>query len=344
MDIKYLIKESNYYRRLGKGHVKRMFLKFLFAKTFFSKFVNTSIYNKIYWKRIDNQVKNIQPMQLQIETTSYCNARCIMCPHVNMKRKKMTMSQEDFIKICKNVLPYKDIKTITLTGFGEPFMDSELIDKIRWVNENYPNIGIDIYTNVSLLTSKITDELIRLKLHKINFSINGTSRTYKKIMGLDYENTKKNILYFLKKKKELGLKYPLTNISLMVLKENQREINEVIDFWRDKTDSVMAYLPSNWAGELEISAIKQNQFRYKRWPCKVLWSNITIDVEGNIIMCCRDYESKVKIGNLKEEDINKIWNNKKFNKIRKEHLNMTFDTQICRDCDNTFDSSLEWWG
>ena len=326
------------------GSLKRIGTKFIFAKTPLKKWVNTSIYNKIYSKIIENKSKEIKPIFLQIENTNVCNANCIMCPHTSMKRGKKIMSQKDFEKIVDNVLKeYSSIKTLIITGFGEPFMDKEIIDKIKFVNEKYPLLQIDIYTNANLLYQTFTNELLATKLHKINFSINGTEKTYKETMGIDYEKTKGNVLNFLDKKKELKKEFPLVNISLMIMKENEDEIKKFQNFWGNKADSVMVYPPSNWAGKQKINFATLNPFKQKRWPCPALWQFITVDVDGNIIMCCRDYESVVKFGNLLDQEINEIFEGEKFNDLRKKQLNENFSTPICKDCDNCFDSSLNWW-
>jgi len=345
MSVAYLLKEANYYRKLGKGHLKRMIFKFLLAKTPLSKLVNKSAYNKIYSEVIKNKAGKTLPTILQIENTNFCNAKCIMCPHTIMKRKAKVMKQSEFIKICKNVLDHYPIKLLIITGFGEPFMDIKLIEKIKWLNENYPNLDVDLYTNASLLTPKLSAELLKLKIHKINFSINGTEKTYGKIMGLDYNTAKNNILNFIKLKSNSGKKYPLTNISLMILKTNHLEIEKIINFWKMKADSIMAYGPSNWAGSLKNADITDmNRFKKKRWPCSFLWSTIMVDVEGNVIMCCRDYESKIKFGNLINENIVKIRSNEKFRTLLKNQLNYKFNMPVCDACDNSFDSSLNWWG
>jgi radical SAM protein with 4Fe4S-binding SPASM domain len=238
---------------------------------------------------------------------------------------------------------YPNIKTLTITGFGEPLIDKEIVKKIEFVNSNYPKLKIDIYSNASLLTEELTEKLLKTDLHKINFSINGTQDVYKKIMSLDYENTVKNIVYFLEKRKELKKKFPLVNISLMIIKENEKEVKDFQKFWLDKVDSVMIYFPSDWAGKQDINYVSGNPFKAKRWPCRVLWEYITVDVDGNLIMCCRDYESSVKFGNLLKQDAKEVFEGKKLTEIRNNHLKENFSMPICSKCDNSFDSSLNWW-
>jgi radical SAM protein with 4Fe4S-binding SPASM domain len=340
MDLKYLIKEAKYYHKL-KGF-NRAFKKFLFSQTIFRKMVNKPFFIKNYSQIINKKSKNISPIILQIENTNLCNAKCIMCPHHLMKRKEKIMTLNEFKIILNQTMRSYDIKILTVTGFGEPLVDKEIIDKLKYVNKKYPKLKIDIYTNGALLTKKIAEELLQINIWKITFSINGTEKNYKKIVGLDYKNTKKNVLYLLKEKKKRNLKI-LTNVSAMLLKNNESEIQSFMRFWINYSDSVRVYAPSDWAGALKTKNLVQiDSFKKKRWPCKVLWSNITIDVYGNVIMCCRDYESKVKFGNVFQKVIKEIRNSKMFKDLQKKQLNFDFNSPICDKCDNSFDSSLDW--
>jgi len=342
MDLKYLFKEAKYYQHLDGG-LWRIGIKYLFAKTPLKKLVNTSIYNKIYGAIVKSKIKKQRPYILHIENTNICNAKCIMCPHVFMKRKNSVMSQKNFEKIIKNVAPYEKIKYVTITGFGEPLADKGVIEKIKWLNKNYPKYQVVFYTNASLLTKEITEELLKLDILKINFSINGTKNSYKKIMALDYDKTVENIMYFLKRKKEVGKKFPLTNVSSMLIKDNKGDMEEFKKFWMDKVDSVMIYLPSDWAGAVDVGVVDKIPFKFKRWPCPILWKWLSVDVEGNIIMCCRDYESKIVFGNLLKKNIREIREGKEWQELMQKQARFDYNTPICNKCDNCFDSSLDWW-
>ena len=318
MNLKYLIKEARYYKCVD-GSLSRIFKKFLFAKTPLKKVVNTPLYNKIYSRRIKIKSKQIKPYILSIENTNICNARCIMCPHTKMKRKQKVMNEKSFEKIIDKILKYEEnIKFVTITGFGEPLIDREIDKKIKFLNRNYSKKRVVIFTNASLLTKELAEKLLNLDIFKINFSINGTKEKYKKIMGLDYKKTIDNIEYFLRRRRELGMQFPLVNISLMILDDNKAEINKFNDYWEDKVDSVMAYYPSDWAGGINKldTGIAKIPFKDKRWPCSTLWRFIAIDVSGNVVMCHRDYESRFKLGNVLKEPYQKI--KEKINKLKQK--------------------------
>ncbi len=339
MKLKYIIKEAKYYRKVTG--LSRAGKKFLLTQTPLSNIVNGPMYSKYYRKSIKKKYSKVKPTILQIENTNFCNAMCIMCPHMVMKRKQKIMNQKNFQLIVDNVLKSYRIKRLVLNGFGEPFIDKEIIEKIKYVNEKYPLVKIEIYTNASLLTEKIADELLKMNLDRITFSINGTKKNYNKIMSLDYDKTMENLLYLLRENKKRG-KNILTNISLMILNDNKEDIDEFIDYWSSMADSVRAYPPNDWAGGVK-NIINNSPFKTKkRWPCFFIWSNITVDVEGNVIMCCRDYESKIIFGNLLKEDIKEIRNSDKFKQLQKNHLDYNFSLPICNICDNITESSLDW--
>ena len=39
---------------------------------------------------------------------------------------------------------------------------------MQFINKKYPKLQIDIYTNASLLNKKLSEELLKTNLHKIN--------------------------------------------------------------------------------------------------------------------------------------------------------------------------------
>lgn len=60
--------------------------------------------------------------------------------------------------------------------------------------------------------------------------------------------------------------------------------------------------------------------------------NLTIDYEGNTILCCNDYFSTIKFGNLANSHIMDIWKKKNYKRIRKETRRGIFNLAICQKC------------
>ena len=66
--------------------------------------------------------------------------------------------------------------------------------------------------------------------------------------------------------------------------------------------------------------------------CKYEDFHAVIDYNGNWVICCNDYLSKSKMGNLKEEKIIDIWNKPGYKKLRKDLEKNIFKLDICKKC------------
>ncbi len=61
-------------------------------------------------------------------------------------------------------------------------------------------------------------------------------------------------------------------------------------------------------------------------------SGITIDFEGNMLLCCQDYLAKHKLGNLKDENIMDVWNKDSYKSLRDRIESGMWLTALCRVC------------
>ena len=66
--------------------------------------------------------------------------------------------------------------------------------------------------------------------------------------------------------------------------------------------------------------------------CGLPSRHITIDHNGNIILCCRDYFSTIKFGNIRDEKLLDIWKKPRYKKIREELRKGMLKLEICKKC------------
>jgi len=66
--------------------------------------------------------------------------------------------------------------------------------------------------------------------------------------------------------------------------------------------------------------------------CLLSANNLVIDFKGNVILCCNDYFSKYKFGNVKKEKIVNIWRKNKYKRIRNDIKKGKFNLKICQKC------------
>jgi 8-amino-3,8-dideoxy-alpha-D-manno-octulosonate transaminase len=61
-------------------------------------------------------------------------------------------------------------------------------------------------------------------------------------------------------------------------------------------------------------------------------TDAVVDHKGDVVLCCNDYYTKYVFGNIKEENIKKIWNKPEFKSVRKQLRKGRFREEMCRSC------------
>lgn len=331
--------------KLGRT-IKRLKNKYLtsaFFRGFFDKISGSWLYHLVSRERIKRIIKSSPPFNLLIETTNFCNARCVMCPNQFMKRKKRVMNSQVFKKIVDRIKKEKlAINKVYLSGFGEPLTDKKFLSRLKRLKSL--GLTVSFYTNASFLTETIARRLIELKVDEVNISFNGvTPHQYQQIMNLDYEKTVNNINTFLKLKKNMGARLPFIRISSIIIKENQKDIDKHLKKWA-ATDLATVSQAHQWG--IKMSNVKSQISNVKVvYPCRSLWHTIAVDSSGNFIVCCRDYESKYVLGSVMKNSFHEIMNSSILNSFKEKHL--SFDEAklppMCRGCNFPFQNGVEWW-
>jgi radical SAM protein with 4Fe4S-binding SPASM domain len=337
--IKYYVKEIKYFHK--RKILFMAVIRYLLSETFLKSLVNTNLYKYVYLKIIRKSAKNMKPLYFSFESNNFCNARCIMCPYPQMKRKKTKLEFNLFKKGVNEALKYFKPKQFALSGFGEPLLNDDIIDRIKYIKER-SKVPIKFFTNASLLNENVARDLVKVGLDEINISINSSSeRNYERIMGLNYKNTVEKIKNLLNEKKIQKSKKPIINISMMKIDENKEEIKEFLMKWTNLVDSVVVREPENWSG------LKKTKFRsyFKiAYPCIYPFNTIDVLSNGDVVPCCRDFEGREVFGNIKNNTLLKIWNSKKYKEFRRKHIECKFkELKICRYCDTNIINPFYWW-
>jgi len=233
---------------------------------------------------------------IALETTTYCNLRCSFCPNSKYERglekNKKLMNEELFKKIINELNEIKYRGKVALYSYGEPLTDERLPVLVNYAKHKLPKATIEINSNGFLLTLEKYKELIKAGLDKI------TVTQYSKIMP------------------------PKTKEVLEYLEKNPH-IKNIIKYRIQNTQEL-----SNRGGEIEV----ETSPNYERPICRYPHSAQTIDYAGNWILCCNDYHSTIKFGNLENESLLEIWNKPRFKLLRKELKKGIYRLPICKKC------------
>ena len=262
-----------------------------------------------------------------------------------MKRHQAIMDNQTFEKIIHQIKTEKiNPVAIILNGFGEPLIDSQIINRIKLIKQTFPTTKVKFYSNFNLANKKLISQLISSKLDEINISLNGYSRqNYQKVMKIDYQKTIKNIqqLIIAKKEKKSDIKI---RISMTLVEYNETSANKFIKKWEKQVDSVSVNKVHDYHGNVKDTSHKfKINFHKKPFPCRYLWDTIVFDVTGENVLCCLDYESDYKFGNIKDMKILKTFYSPSIEAIRKSHLQGNLkQINICQNCYTPYKNGVEW--
>jgi MoaA/NifB/PqqE/SkfB family radical SAM enzyme len=261
-------------------------------------------------------------MQLQLETTSYCNAKCCFCVYPSLKRQKGTMDDALFEKIIDDAVNIPIIDHVTLNGLGEPLLDKKILKRIKYARKAMPGAIVDLYTNGSMLNSETNKRLKEAGLTRIFISLNAArTETRNQIMNLnDYDSVVRSITEI----EALGLDYRVLVTYSKDLME-QRDIG-ALEFMFGK-ERLMPHMEGNWAGKLYTPRIQQTE------PCGRIIGSFMVLWDGRVSLCCQDGEGEIIFGDMNKQSIREVYNSELFMKYREFHmLGKRAELKLCNIC------------
>ena len=276
------------------------------------------------------------PRYIQVQTITGCNASCTFCPHGKITNPfpKGKMEDELYRKIIDECVK-KPVKRISPYLMNEPLLDRELGWKIKYIAERKsPRLFIKINTNASLLRGGIAEDIMNSGLDRLNISFHGISKeVYEKSMqGLNYEQTLANVNHFLETKNKLNVPKPKVDVTMVRTKWIESEITTIRNYWREKKIRVHIQPLENRANQqIQGRGLHLKEWRPYSW-CKRLFTQAYILYNGDMVLCCVDWERTTILGNVREKSIEEVWNGEKAVSIRRTFLSGNTEGLLCHSC------------
>lgn len=293
-----------------------------------------------YRKKWDNNKGDL--LFLCIETLSRCNLRCRMCVHSVGYKQTEDMSEATFKAILINIEEMK-IPSVCMNVANEPLLDKNIFKRITKIAKLYPVVDVMLNTNAVLLSIENSKRMLDTGLTRLLIGFDAFKKeTYEKIrVGAKYETVLNNILNFLKIKGASGKKLPVVRVSLVKTSENEREINEWFDFWKDKVDyiSIQEYSTPVLDGSKDFlipKTSKRKAIDIKKITCEQPFERVIIRGDGDVLPCVSHFSHRMPLGNIKNNLLKDIWAGEKAEELRRYFINSQWDKQpICSKCLNT---------
>lgn len=302
------------------------------------------------------------PRYLEIEVTTKCNLKCIMCEHTYWSEPNRDMSFEQFKDI---VDQFGNLKWIGLTGIGESFINKDFMKMLRYVKSK--SVLVELYDTFYFLNERIAKELIEMGVDRILASVDAaTKQTYEKIrVGSDFERVINNVRNLVRLKKKMKASFPQLDFHYIITKANFRQIPQYIELVHSLTNGENASIQFtrmlhkfDQAEDLYMEIPEEITHRAK---CKaeqlgvglvwnadtpqvkptiarcIEWTMPFIFVTGDVIPCCsgneagqRDFQKRTALGNVFETSFKQIWHGQKYKDLRR----MLRRGQVPQPCSN----------
>lgn len=274
------------------------------------------------------------PQIICLEVTNACNLRCAICPMNTgvVRRKKTFMKKSMFKKIVDNYSNY--MNTVGISHHGEALLHPDLSFFVNYLHKN--GVKCLITTNATVLTKNISIMLLRSNLDYIMFSFDSLKKeVYEKIRtGANFEKTLENIKTFIELKNDMNKK---TNVCIRTINMDitKNSMHEFISYFEKMqgVNQIEINEINTWGGRIKRENFIANQSAGIRKNCFCLqpWTTAIINSEGGVF-ACNNHEDR-DFGNIKEYDLLDIWNNRKYQNLRKNILKSKLERTICNNCD-----------
>lgn len=314
----------------------------LFYKLLKTKSLNgNSFYNYFYRRRIKRIISAHEefPKTVAVESSAYCNSRCIMCPSSTMSRKKGIMSWSRFADIADECAEH-GVQKLYLSGFGESLLDKGLEEKVSYAHSR--GVNTSIVTNASLLDRSRALGLIEAGLDEVNVSLDGASAdVYNRIrVGLDFDSVVENVRTLASARR--GGR-PRIQIEMVLLGSNSSQIPALRREWARVADSILVRQPQDWLKSVSLDPVVYTPHRGREgaWPpCIYPFTQLSVYWDGTVPVCCLDYDAEGSVGVQGSESLYAIWHGEKLKSCREKHL--TRKGNLPPPCDRCSYFSV-WW-
>ncbi len=222
---------------------------------------------------------------VHIQTIDACNSKCIMCPNSYKTLSGKIISDEIFIKIIQETLPFVNKDTTYLLYLqNEPLLDDKLYCRAQFIKQVNKNSNIEIFTNGILLPE-----------------FGNKTKYFDKILVSMYGNTVDE--YNRVTKSNITEEQFNDIIKAINMYNNVESNNKFSKDWKSDEDikssftSRAGFLSNNYIINDEVNCSKN---AYDGW--------LNFLVDGSVILCCMDYVKESVIGNIKNQTLQEIFN------------------------------------
>ncbi len=235
---------------------------------------------------------------VDLNPTELCNRKCEFCPRVDESVYPNQNLNID-LKLCQKIhdeligINYKG--GIVLSGYGEPMLHPKIIELVKILADG---IILEIVTNGDTLNVELVKKLFE----------NGLD-----IMIVSLYDGAHQIDHFKKIFKDAGI-----SEDSYILRDRWYSLE--VDYGVKLTNRAGVVTAGNQA------VVDPNK------PCNYPFYSMTVDWNGDVLLCLQDWNKKVKMGNISMSSMIDVWSSKGYKKYRRNLAKSRRVHSPCSEC------------
>lgn len=289
-------------------------------------------------------IRNIVPVSILIEVCYTCNERCSHCFLEEHQSKGLSLQQYEYMF---DQLVEAGTFFVIFTG-GDPFTRKDFLEIVKAARKR--RLSVSIFTNGTLITEEIADELKKLFIEEVHISLYSANPfIHDNITNVNgsFNRSIKAIKLLLSKGIQTRIKCPLmieTAESKNELKKLADDLGVYIQFSMiitakndGKQDTFKLRLNKKQIDALisdsDINSFSDTQTKLsediimKSIPCETIFNGGAIDPKGDVYPC---NQWRIVGGNILEKRLIDIWKNSNaFQKLRSITLKELNECSSC---------------
>lgn len=285
------------------------------------------------------------PTGIEIEVTTKCGLKCIMCEHTYWDEPARDMTWEQFTSIIDQ---FPNLRWIGLTGIGEGSLHKDWNQMLMLLTGR--GIQVEFFDTLNFVNEEDLKLWMKLGISLLWVSIDAaTKETYEKVRpGGDWVRVIRNIETLFRLKDERSKVWFHYIVNKYNIDEMLRFV-DMVDVLRNGWDTTIQFtrilqgfkeiedlyveIPKKLRKEIEdrridkkVKIIWNADVPEKKPPMKrcLEFFEPFIFVTGHVIPCCagneanrRDFQKETALGNIFEQSFEEIWNGERYTQLRK---------------------------
>jgi len=253
--------------------------------------------------------QRIEPRQIRLEASSFCQLRCPSCPttsgHIHPAVGSGFLKFEDFRELLDS---NPTLEQIEISNYGEVFLNPQLLRILEYAHQKSIAISIGNGANFNHVKAEVLEGLVKYKVRVIACSIDGaTPESYRKyrVRG-NFDQVIHNIETINSYKQRYQSALPVLAWQFVVFGHNEHEIPIArqmaaklgMEFTTKLTwdsnfspirDAEFVRAQTGWRSITREEYEQERGKKYLSGICHQLWDAPQINWDGKVLGCCRNF-------------------------------------------------------